>query len=255
MKRPRVVLIAVTALAAVAVVAGFLVGSPLIGVLLASAIAGFRGLFGLLRKGNGVVGSSPIADNNPADMDPFTLGEPWRHFVSAALTSQRRFREIVGRTNPGPIRDRLAEIGERLDHGVSQVWATARQGHSLRKARRNIDQPVIEQRLLQAKAAASQRALDPLSLDDTAARTVASLENQLAAAARLAEVTDQAEAKLKLLQAQLDEAVASSAELSMQVADAAGLTSLGDDVDQLVDSMEALRLALEETSINGASTA
>ena len=250
MKTSRSTVIAVLVLAALAVVAGFLVGSPLVGVLLAAAIGAIYGLFRMLRRGQKAAGSNPSSDASEA-MDPFTLGEPWRDFVSDALRAQRRFRDTVAHTNPGPIRDRLSDIGERLDHGVSQVWATARQGQNLRKARRNIDTTVVEQRLAEARAAVIEAAKDPLAPDDTANRTVQSLESQLASAERLQDVTVQAEGKLKLLQAQLDEAVARAAELSAQVADPSALTSLGDDVDQLVDSMEALRRALEETSAKG----
>jgi hypothetical protein len=96
--------------------------------------------------------------------------------------------------------------------------------------------------------AAKAQADDPLSLDDTATRTVQSLESQLASAKRLDDVTDQAEARLKLLQAQLDEAVARAAELGVSsAADASALAGVGDDVDHVVLEMEALRQALEET--------
>ena len=249
MKATRPAAIALVLLAALAVIAGFLVGAPAVGVLLAAAIGAARGVFGQLRRGQARVGSSTAA------MDPFTLGEPWRHFVSDALSAQRRFGETIAHAHAGPIRDRLAEIGERLDHGVDQVWATAQQGQNLRKARRNIDTTVVEQRLAEARAAATEAAKDPLPLDDTANRTVESLESQLAAASRLQDVTVQAEGKLKLLQAQLDEAVARAAELSAQVSDPTALSALGDDVDQLVDSMEALRIALEETSVRGTGAA
>ena len=84
---------------------------------------------------------------------------------------------------------------------------------------------------------------------------MSSLEGQLASAGRLDEVTGQAEAKLKLLQAQLDETVARAAEMAAQAADSAALGALGDDVDHLVEEMEALRLALDETGALGAAGA
>ena len=76
-----------------------------------------------------------------------------------------------------------------------------------------------------------------------------SLEAQLDSARRLDEVTSRAEARLRLLQARMDESVARAAELSAaSAADASALAGLGDDVDNMVDELEALRLALEETS-------
>ena len=253
MKTPRILtVVGILAIVGV-VVAGFIAGSPVLGVVLAAVLAGARSLFGMMRRGTKAVGSAPLSGGTPANMDPFTLNEPWRHFVRDALAAQRRYGETLSVARPGPIRDRLSEIGQRLDEGVSQVWATAQQGQNLRRARRAIDTEVLQSRLIDAQAAA--RATPELSLDTTAARTVSSLEGQLASAGRLDEVTGQAEAKLKLLQAQLDETVARAAEMAAQATDSAALGTLGDDVDHLVEEMEALRLALDETGALGAAGA
>ena len=55
------------------------------------------------------------------------------------------------------------------------------------------------------------------------------------------------DSRLRLLNARLDEAAARTIELSVQASDVAELGGLGDDVDQMVDEMEALRQAIEET--------
>jgi hypothetical protein len=184
-------------------------------------------------------------------IDPFTIGDPWRRFVQEALRAQSHFDDVVGRTRAGPLRERLGEIGRGVERGVGEVWATARQGDVLRSARRRVDRPAIERRLDDARSLAQRSAsLEPLSLDDTAARTVESLEGQLASAQRLDEVSARAEQHLRLLTAQLDEAVARAAELAAAAADVSALAGVGDDVDHVVEEMEALRLALEET--NGA---
>ena len=52
--------------------------------------------------------------------------------------------------------------------------------------------------------------------------------------------------RLEVLDARMDEAVARAVELSLSAGDAAELSGLGADVDQLVDDMEALRQGLEE---------
>ena len=57
-----------------------------------------------------------------------------------------------------------------------------------------------------------------------------------------------ADSRLRLLNARLDEAVARTIELSVAGrSDVAELGGLGDDVDEMVDEMEALRQAIEET--------
>jgi hypothetical protein len=192
-------------------------------------------------------------------IDPFTIGEPWRHFVRDAQRAQSRFREVVDRTPGGPLRERLEDIARQLDRGVAEVWATAQRGHDLGRARNRIDTVSVRRRLDDQRAAVEQaRAADPLSLDDTAARTADSLERQLDSARRLDEVREQAEARLRLLQAQLDEAVARAAELGAATVDAElTVAGVGEDVEHVVVEIEALRLALEETSEaeRGGSTA
>jgi hypothetical protein len=177
-------------------------------------------------------------------IDPFTLGEPWRFFVRDALNARARFEEAVGHARPGPLRERLVEIGKQLDDGVDRTWATARQGQSLREARRRIDTNRVGRRIAQLEGTS----------DPNAEGTLASLRAQLSSAERLDRVTAEAESRLRLLQAQLDEAVARAAELSVKAGDVGELAGVGDDIAHVVEQMEALRLALEETSGGGAPT-
>ena len=72
------------------------------------------------------------------------------------------------------------------------------------------------------------------------------MEAQLASGQRLAQVAQDARQRLEVLDARMDEAVARAVELSLSAGDAAELSGLGADVDQLVDDMEALRQGLEE---------
>ena len=64
---------------------------------------------------------------------------------------------------------------------------------------------------------------------------------------RLDRVIDDAEGRLRLLNARLDEATARTIELSVQASDVEELGGLGQDVDAMVEEMEALRQAVEET--------
>lgn len=183
-----------------------------------------------------------------AGIDPFAVGEPWRNFVRDALQARERFREVVGGAAPGPLRDRLGEIGDRMDDGVQQVWATARRGHELRQTRRQIDTEAIEQRVAEA-----QRLGAANLADGTAARTIESLNRQLETAHRLDTVTHDAERRLRLLQAQLDEAAAHAAELAVRAGDVSDLAELGTAVDQVVGEMETLREALDEVDQAGSA--
>lgn len=194
----------------------------------------------------------------PERIDPFTVQEPWRRFVQNALQARNRYAEAVTRVQPGPLRDRLDEIGERMQTGVEECWQVARRGQALARARRGIDLADVERQLARAEPTTAPEIetetgpASPASPGDAASpeaaqsAVVESLQVQRATALRLDEVIDGAEARLRLLAARLDEAVARTLELSAHASTEA-VTGLGDDVDSLVSEMESLRLALDET--------
>ncbi|HEX6420167.1 MAG TPA: hypothetical protein VFZ77_16830 [Acidimicrobiales bacterium] len=167
-------------------------------------------------------------------IDPFALHDPWRRFVQKALQAQARFAETVHRAPTGPLRDRLGEIGERVQTAVHESWLVAKQGEALVQARRGIDLADVERQL----AATPPEAV------------VRSLAAQRATAERLDTVIARAESELRLLDARLDEAVARTLELTAHAStSAAAAGGLGTDVDALVSEMESLRQALVETGI------
>jgi hypothetical protein len=178
-------------------------------------------------------------------IDPFTVGEPWRQMVTDAIQARTRFGETVGRARPGPLRDRLEELGSRLDHGVRECWRIARQGDALEAALAHIDRADAERELAELRRDIERAdATDRPSLE----RAQAAVRAQLASAERIERVSRDARSRLRVLNAQMDEAVARAVELSVTGSDAADLTPLSADVDSLVTDLEALRLALDETS-------
>ncbi len=177
-------------------------------------------------------------------IDPFTLSEPWRHFVQDAIQAQRRFADAVHDARPGPTRDRLQQIEGRVEIGVREVWRIARRGHDLVAARRRLDPDAIRREMAATEANASQ----PWAAGSTLDQTMESLRAQLATVERLERVIADADSRLRLLNARLDEAAARTIELSVQAGDVADLGGLDRDVNTMVDDMEALRQAIEETS-------
>ena len=212
-----------------------------IGVLTGGGVVG-AALLGLLGWAGRVVAAIPRAPE-AARIDPFTLSEPWRRYVTDALQARARFHEAVESAREGPLRDRLREIESRVDDGLDEVWRIARRGHALVDARRRVDPDSIRQEI-----AATQRNADqPWAPGSTMERTMEALRAQLATAERLERVIGDADGRLRLLNARLDEAAARTIELSVQAEEVADLGGLGADVDQMVDDMEALRQAIEET--------
>lgn len=176
-------------------------------------------------------------------VDPFSFREPWRHSVQEALKAQARFRQAVAGVPGGPLRDRLMAIGSQLDRGVEEAARVARRGQSLEDVRRQIDTGGVLAELgrVEQNTGASWAAGSSLE------RTAEALRAQLATAERLDGVLDETRGRLGLLDARLDEAVARSLELSVRTeSDPAELGGVNTTVEEVLEEMEALRLALDE---------
>jgi hypothetical protein len=173
--------------------------------------------------------------HDPA-IDPFRVGEPWRRLVQGAVRAQSRYRQTLASTQPGPMHDRLAEIGTHLDDAVSECWRIAQRGYELRHALDAMDIARSREQL----AAIPADAKDP----DLVQRAAA-LSSRVSAYDRIAATTAQTEQELRLLVARLEETSARGAELSL-TAGAPGVDALGQEVSGVVDELESLRLAFDE---------
>jgi chromosome segregation ATPase len=212
-------------LAGVGASAAILVGLPI------AAIVGVGAAAWAAR----VAAAIPKNTTDSQHVDPFALQDPWRSFVRDAQQSRRKFDDAVRGAHQGPMRERLTEIGGRLEDAVDECWRVARQGQALADARRQLDTQDAQRELA---------ALDPAS---TAQRkTAEALQAQLASAQRLETTITDVRDRLRLLDARMDEAVARAVELSVEGGDG-DLQGLGSDVDGLVGDMEALRQGLEAT--------
>lgn len=166
-------------------------------------------------------------------VDPFAISEPWRQFVKSAQRAQANLDRTLAGVRPGPLRDRLGGIAERLRGAVEESWRIAQRGDEIDDAVNRID-PVRLRSNLQA--------LQGQTGDVAAA--VASVESQLAAADRLKALSATTADRLRLTQARLDELVARAAEVSVGTEDS---DTYAHDVDNLVIELEALRQAVAET--------
>ena len=192
----------------------------------------------------------------PADarIDPFRVADPWRRFVQDAQQAERKFEGVVARAKPGPIQDRLQAIGRRISDGVSEAWRIAQQGDLLDDALRSLNEHEIHAELVEVHEE-QRRLRQGDAAHESLARTRAAVEAQLASAQRLRSVAEDARNRLRLLNAQLDEAVARSLEISLHAGDVSQLGPLTQDVEGVVGELESLRQALEETSATGGTTA
>jgi hypothetical protein len=209
--------------------AGTAVGVLLLGLTPPAA------LVGALAYGGWVLTRMPRnATDAEVLIDPQRLHDPWRGYVREALQAEQRFDAAVESTPAGPLRDRLAEMGERVAEAVNESWRIANHGQLLELALGRFD-PIdqLERRLADARG------------DQQLATSV---RRQIDAYRRIEATAIDARERLRLLDARLDEAVASAAEVGLRVGDPVEVGVLDSDVESLVTEMEALRRGLEETA-------
>ena len=126
----------------------------------------------------------------------------------------------------------------------------ARRGQTLEDVRRQIDTASILAELQRVEAIAE---VSPTE-DSSRTRTAEALRAQLATAERIDGVLNETRDRLGLLDARLDEAVARSLELSVRTDDPGQLGGVTSTVDEVLEEMEALRLALDEADGGAPST-
>ncbi|WP_370326956.1 hypothetical protein [Euzebya sp.] len=211
-----------------AAAAGILAGGPLVGAVLGLGAYAARVLTAVPRRGR--------ADA----VDPMALRSPWRDYVHETQIAEKRYAQVLRGAQPGPLRDRLEGIGARITDGVREAWRIAQRGQALEDGLHQLE-PAEAERALPAAQAEAQR-----NPSEANRRRVEALQAQVATARRLRDVTQDAAERLRLLDARLDEAVARAVELSLS-GDSGQLSGLGSHVDSVVNEMEALRQALEET--------
>jgi hypothetical protein len=248
-------------LAGAGTAAGVLIGAGLpLAVLIGAVAYGVRVAFGLPRK------------PRPERIDLSRLSQPWRAYVKDAMEAQRRYARAVSTTEPGPLRDRLHEIGARLDAGVRECYRIGRRGAALDSGLAGLQTGVAwsdlmhgldafrvptesRQRVEQGESIRDHPALaDELrraGVEEQGLDKLEALQAQVLSAQRLSAVAHDARSRLELLNARLDEAVARAVELSLRAEDATALRGLGGDVDDLVGEMESLRTALDEAGQAG----
>jgi hypothetical protein len=177
-------------------------------------------------------------------IDPARLSHPWNGFVLDALRAKTNFDRTVASAREGPMQERLQYLGGRIADAVQECWSIACQGNDLEAGLRSLDPRAVHTELEQVERE-RQSHRDPAT-QASLGRTADALRSQLSSAERISNVARDAANRLRVLNAQLDEAVARAIELSLRTGDAGALSPLSADVESLVSEMEHLRHALEE---------
>ena len=93
---------------------------------------------------------------------------------------RRRFDEAIEDMRSGPLKDRLVEIGDRLDTGLEEIWNIAKRGQILADARRRLNPDQTRWEMAQLAPPGT-----PVAPGSTTEQTLKSLEAQLATAQRM----------------------------------------------------------------------
>ena len=165
--------------------------------------------------------------------------------VGTAGTVKGMTADAVRSTDAGPLRDRLSEIGQRINDGVEECWKIARAGHALTQARKRIDLAGIQRELTELGPAPTGVPTEASSARD---ETAAALQSQIATTNRMDTTISSTRDRLRLLNARLDESVTRSIELSVSSTSESAIDQVGSDVSAITTEMEALRQAIEVTN-------
>lgn len=183
----------------------------------------------------------PRAPAEPgSQIDLRRLRDPWRVYVSEALEARRRYERLLAGIGSGPLRERLASVGGRVDDAVGECWRIASRGQQLEEA--------LGQLVPEGELATRLARLEDAPPSETNERLAAALRGQVESSRRIGVTAQEARERLQVLEVRLDEIVARAVELGLRVDDPVEIGGLGDDVDALVTEMEALRRGLDEAA-------
>jgi hypothetical protein len=195
---------------------------------------------GIAQKAKGRPNRTP----SRAPIDAFTVQEPWRRYVQSAVSSRNKLEAAIDTRADGPTKDRLHDALRQVNDIVARIWEVAQEGHTLGKATRLTELPALERRM---QAAEADLASTPPDRQAAGEASLASLRSSVEAARRIGAERDRTADQLRELDAQLDEVVVRSIELSTSNVDPSAADELRASMDAMVVELEGLRQGLQET--------
>lgn len=175
----------------------------------------------------------PVAALDRGAVPPRLVG-----LVDEAVAAYRRWEQVTARVAAGPLSDRLTMLGDQVRDGVIELHAAAvRVGEA-----EHVLAALDPDGATAAFKAAKRRAADGPEPPELEA-----LEARFTSVQRMMNLVGDADEQLLVLHARLLASVARCAELAL-TADAAGLTTIGEDLDVVLVELGALRSALLDLS-------
>jgi hypothetical protein len=167
-----------------------------------------------------------------AHVDPAAVPRRYAGHVAAALDARRRWQQLAETMREGAIQARFVEFGSQVDAGVLAVWDTVQRMVEIERVVAALDLDRVTSELKRVRRAPSA---DPAMVEALNARFVS--------VQRMMNSVEDADSRLRLLDARLGAAVARAAELALVPGVEA---SAGDELGAVVVELGALRAALDE---------
>jgi hypothetical protein len=189
----------------------------------------------------------------PAQLDPYSVPEPWRQLVRQASDAQKRFDETVAGWPAGPIRDRLLFVQPRLWDDVRQVGTLASRGAALAGWNQGVQstgRPSSKQLAEQLRRTEEERRrLGPGSTSREAAldRTEEAIAAQIHALHEASEAEALVLDRLRTIVARLDQTVTSLLLLGVEGGETQA-EALGSSLDDIRAEITSLSEGLAETT-------
>jgi hypothetical protein len=177
-----------------------------------------------------------------ADLDPAAVSAPRRGDAVAALEAARRYDAIVGRTPPGPIRDRLDVLRTEVHAAVRAVFDAAARTDQRAATLGDLAPDQVTRRLKEVRRELARAEDDGRDATELRA-AAASLDRQLASVHSVWDATERTADELHRLQLRLGEVVALAGALAADVPELAA-----DRLGGVADELHHLRVALAELS-------
>jgi hypothetical protein len=252
-RHPAVARAAVGPAAIVSVAGGVAIGVAVQSVVLA-VVLGVGAWLG--RMAYAVRRSSRQSAARPPAIDPYAVPDPWRQYVRQAGAAGQRFDQAAGQWPEGPLRDRLLMLQPQVEDAVNEVWSVARRGAALTGS----PATGVSRRQLSAelqKVQAERLRLDPTASQraEVLAGREAAIAAQIRAARHAEDAAGQAADRLRLMTAQLDEAVTQLLELGLRHEDPSHqvFDTVAPSIGELVDQIRALEDGLRSVETLGAA--
>ena len=178
-------------------------------------------------------------------VDLGAVSAAWRPAVAQALDARDRFERIASRVPAGPLRQRLDDLGARIDSGVAAAHGLAQRAAAHEATLADLRPDAVTARVKDARRAVSTA--EAAGRDATVERaTLDALLAQHAATMRVWDAVDDTRDRLAVVNQRLEEAVVHAAAVSTGgTIDDPALARVEADLASAGDELAALGRALD----------